>query len=327
MSPSPVKPDTPSSIAIWSAMSSVYLIWGSTYLAIRFAIETIPPFLMAGTRFLIAGGILYLIRRILGDAPPSRNEWSSAAVIGFFLLVGGNGGVVWAEQYVVSGMTAILVGTAPLWMVLIDLLHPSGTRPNLLAILGLILGFMGISLLIGQGQIPGQGATIDLVGSVVLIFASLSWAIGSLYSRRASLPSSPLLWTAMEMLAGGTGLFLLGILTGEVPEVRLSTLSFRSLAGLIYLILFGSWIGLTSYTWLLRNAPTPLVSTYAYVNPVVAVLLGYFLASESITLFTLIAAAMVVGSVALTTRSHQRSVKQKPAPPAFESEREASPNP
>jgi drug/metabolite transporter (DMT)-like permease len=286
-------------------MTSVYLIWGSTYLAIRFAIETIPPFLMAGTRFLIAGGLLYLLRRFLGDKAPRWNEWRSATFIGAFLLVGGNGGVVWAQQYIISGMTALLVGTAPLWMVLIDLLHPSGHRPNRRAVFGLFLGFIGISLLIGQGQLFQKGAQIDFVGAFVLIGASLSWAIGSLYSRQASLPSSPLLWTAMEMLAGGAGLFLLGILTGELPEFNLSAISFQSVAGFTYLILFGSWIGLTSYTWLLRNAPTPLVSTYAYVNPVVAVLLGHLIAGEPVTVYTVIAAAIIIGSVALISVSQQ----------------------
>jgi len=311
MIPSPEKHNAPSSLAIWSAMTSVYIIWGSTYLAIRFAIETIPPFLMAGTRFLIAGGILYLIRKLLRDKTPSRNEWRSAILIGTFLLVGGNGGVVWAQQYVVSGMTALLVGTAPLWMVLIDLLHPSGHRPNRWAVFGLFLGFIGISLLIGQYQLFRGGANIDLVGAFVLIVASFSWAIGSLYSRQASLPSSPLLWTAMEMLAGGAGLFLLGILTGELPKLNLSGLTFRSLAGFTYLILFGSWVGLTSYTWLLRNAPTPLVSTYAYVNPVVAVLLGYLIAGEPITVYTVIAATIIIGSVALTSISQQAFIKKE----------------
>lgn len=313
MRPPSEKPNTPSSFTIWSAMTSVYILWGSTYLAIRFAIETIPPFLMAGTRFLIAGGILYLIRKLLGDKAPSRNEWRSAILIGAFLLVGGNGGVVWAQQYVISGMTALLVGTAPLWMVLIDLLHPSGRRPNRWAIFGLFLGFIGISLLIGQGQLFHGGASIDLVGAFVLIGASLSWAIGSLYSRQASLPSSPLLWTAMEMLAGGAGLFLLGILTGELPGVNLSALSSRSLAGFVYLILFGSWVGLTSYTWLLRNAPTPLVSTYAYVNPVVAVLLGHLIAGEPVTVYTVIAATIIIGSVALISISQQALAKKEKA--------------
>jgi drug/metabolite transporter (DMT)-like permease len=296
-------------------MTSVYIIWGSTYLAIRFAIETIPPFLMAGTRFLIAGGILYLLRRFLGDKAPLWKEWRSATLIGAFLLLGGNGGVVWAQQYVISGMTALLVGTAPLWMVLIDLFHPSGRRPNRWAVLGLFFGFIGISLLIGQGQLFKKGAQIDFAGAFVLIGASLSWAIGSLYSRQASLPSSPLLWTAMEMLTGGAGLFLLGILTGELPSFNLSSISAQSFAGFTYLILFGSWIGLTSYTWLLRNAPTPLVSTYAYVNPVVAVLLGHLIAGEPVTVYTVIAAAIIISSVALISVSQQIFSRKEKALP------------
>jgi drug/metabolite transporter (DMT)-like permease len=306
------KSNPPSSLAIWAAMITVYIIWGSTYLGIRFAIETIPPFLMAGVRFLIAGTILYLVRRARGDARPSRWEWRSAAIIGILLLVGGNGGVVWAEQKVASGVAALLVGVAPLWMVLIDMLHPSGRRPSRWAILGLVLGFVGISVLVGPSQVVGQRENVDFAGAVVLILASLSWAIGSLYSRQAPLPSSPLLWTAMEMLAGGAGLLLLGLLTGELKQLDLTTLSSRSLTGMAYLIVFGSWIGLTSYTWLFRVAPTPLVATYAYVNPVVAVLLGHFLASEPLTSKIVIAATIVVGSVALTTISQQASIRSKP---------------
>ena len=186
MNGSSEKPKSPSSLAIWAAMISVYLIWGSTYLAILFAIETIPPFLMAATRFLFAGAILYLVRRAQGDAAPSLLEWRSAAIVGALLLVGGNGGVVWAEQWVFSGVTAVLVGTAPLWMVLIDVLHPGGRRPSRWAILGLVLGFVGIVVLIGPLQITGREEKVDLVGAVVLIFAALSWAIGSLYNRQAS---------------------------------------------------------------------------------------------------------------------------------------------
>jgi drug/metabolite transporter (DMT)-like permease len=196
-------------------------------------------------------------------------------------------------------------------MVLIDALHPSGRRPSRWAILGLVLGFVGISLLVGPSQVIGQGDNVDFVGAVVLILSSLSWAVGSLYSRQAPLPSSPLLWTAMEMLAGGVGLFLLGFLTGELKQLDLTTLSSQSLTGMAYLIVFGSWVGLTSYTWLFRVAPTPLVATYAYVNPVVAVLLGHFLATEPLTPQIVIAATIVVGSVALTTISQQASVRSK----------------
>ena len=302
---------SPSAPAIWCAMGSVYLIWGSTYLAIRIAIETLPPFLMAAIRFLIAGGILYLIRWLRGDAAATRSEWSSATIIGILLLVGGNGGVVWAEQRVASGVAALLVGTAPLWMVLIESLNPTGRRPTQWAILGIILGFVGIAVLIVPSQLTGQREEVDIIGASVLIFSSLSWATGSLYSRHATLPSSPLLGTAMEMLGGAAGLLLLSFLTGEFSRLTLANISTRSIGGMVYLIIFGSWVGLSSYTWLLRVAPTPLVFTYAYVNPVVAVLLGHLLAAEPLTVQIIIAATIVVGSVALTTISQQASFRSK----------------
>jgi len=311
INPLPDKPGSPSSFFIWSAMISVYMVWGSTYLAIRFAVQTMPPFLMAGVRFLIAGSVLYLVRQAMGDPRPSWKEWRSAAVIGIFLLVGGNGGVVWAEQWVASGVTALLVGTAPLWMILIDMLHPDGRRPNRWAILGVGLGFIGIVILIDPLQSVSSKETIDPAGAGVLVLASLLWSIGSLYSRQAKLPSSPLLGTGMEMLTGGLGLILLGILTGELGRVSLLSISRASWLGWLYLVVFGSWIGFTAYTWLLRSAPTPLVSTYAYVNPIVAVLLGYFLAEEVLTFRIFVSALMVVGSVALISITQQGFLSSK----------------
>jgi drug/metabolite transporter (DMT)-like permease len=292
-------------LGIWIAILSVYIVWGSTYLAIRFAVQTMPPFLMAGVRFLISGSVLYLIRRIWGDPKPTQQEWRSASIIGILLLVGGNGGVVWAEQWVVSGVAALLVATAPLWMILIDTFHPRGRRSGLKVILGVMLGFAGIFFLIDPFQSIDQG-DIHLIGALVLILASLFWSIGSLYSRQAKLPSSPLLGTGMEMLAGGGGLLLLAILSGEMKQLSWGAISKESWLGLIYLIVFGSWIGFTAYTWLLRTAPTPLVSTYAYVNPIVAVFLGFLIAEEPLTLRILIATVLVVGSVALITLTQQR---------------------
>jgi drug/metabolite transporter (DMT)-like permease len=311
VSSSSEKPEAPSSFALWTAMISVYIVWGSTYLAIRFAIETIPPFLMAGIRFLIAGSMLILWRLIRGDPAPSLQQWRSATIIGIFLLVGGNGGVVWSEQYVPSGVAALLVGAAPLWMVLLDTLRPDGRRASWLSILGLILGFVGITILIGPTSPINSGENIDLIGAGVLILASFFWSIGSLYSRQAILPSSPLLGTGMEMLTGGAGLLLLGILTGELKRLNIMSISAQSLLGFFYLIVFGSWIGFSAYTWLLRAAPTPWVSTYAYINPVVAVILGHLLAAEPLTPRILIAATIVVGSVALTTLSQQAFLRSK----------------
>lgn len=296
-------------LKIWLAMLSVYIVWGSTYLAIAFAVQTMPPFLMAAARFLVAGGILYIFRRgVSKDPAPRLLEWRSAAVVGLFLLLGGNGGVVWAEQRVPSGIAALLVGASPLFMVLIDAIRPGGIRPTWQTALGVLVGFGGIALLIGPDQWGGSGQGTDLTGMLVLILAAFLWAAGSLYSRNACLPGSPLLGTGMEMLTGGAGLLVLGTLTGEWSRLDLSAISTPSLLGLGYLIFFGSLVGFASYTWLLRNAPTPLVSTYAYVNPLIAIILGNLLASEPITLPVVASALIILSSVALINT--QRSARQ-----------------
>jgi drug/metabolite transporter (DMT)-like permease len=241
--------------------------------------------------------------------PPSRIEWRSATIIGILLLVGGNGGVVWAEQRVASGVTSLIVTTVPLWMVLMDMLRPGGRRPGWIGVSGVLIGFSGVAVLMGPSQVIGNGEGLDPIGVAALLLASLCWSIGSLYSRSARLPSSPLLGTGMEMLTGGAGLLLLGSLTGEWSHLDLSSISARSLWGLAYLIVFGSWIGFTAYTWLLRAAPTPLVSTYAYVNPIVAILLGHLIAGESLTPRILMATAIIIASVGLTTMNHPASQK------------------
>lgn len=306
------KPGSPSSAAIWAAMISVYIVWGSTYLAIMFAVQSIPPFLMAGTRFLIAGAVLYIWRRFIAkDTVPQKIEWRSAAIVGFFLLVAGNGSVVWAEQHVPSGIAALLVGSAPLWMVLIDAFRPGGRRPTGATILGVGLGFMGIVVLVGPAQLIGIEGDVNPMGAAALTFAAFAWAVGSLYNRGARLPTSPLLGTGMEMLAGGAGLLILGTLTGEWSRLDLAAITARSLWGLLYLIVFGSWVGFAAYTWLLRVAPTTLVSTYAYVNPLVAIFIGNWLAAEPLTPRILIAAAIIVGSVALITFTQPVSSKTK----------------
>lgn len=290
-----------SNASIWAGMIAIYIVWGSTYLAISFAVETIPPFLMAAVRFLIAGGLLYLFRRLRKDPIPIRIEWRSAAIVGLFLLVGGNGSVVWAETRVPSGIAALLVGSAPLWMVLLDAFRPGGRKPHGWTIAGVVLGFLGIVVLIGPSQFLGLHGEVDHWGAAALTFAAFSWAIGSLYSRNARLPASPLLGTGMEMLLGGLGLLVLGTLLGEWSQLDLAAIAPRSWWGLAYLIVFGSWVGFAAYTWLLRVAPTTLVSTYAYVNPLVAILMGSWLAAEPVTPRILLAAAIILGSVALIT--------------------------
>ncbi len=304
---------------IWLGLITVYIVWGSTYLAIRFAIDTIPPFWMAATRFLIPGVILFAWRRLAGDKSPTKIEWRAAAIVGLLLLVGGNGTVTWAEQLVPSGITALLVGSAPIWMVIIDALRPGGKWPNWQTTLGVFLGFAGIVLLVGPLNIIGTTEPLAPVGVAALLLAAILWATGSLYNRNACLPASPLLGTGMEFLIGSGALFLLGTITGEAARLELSAISARSLLGLLYLIIFGSLVGFATYTWLLRVAPTPLVSTYAYINPMIAIFMGSWLAQETLTPRILISALVIVSSVAIINTSrltapNQESVPSSPTP-------------
>jgi drug/metabolite transporter (DMT)-like permease len=277
----------------------VYVVWGSTYIGILVAVRTFPPFLMGATRFLIAGALLYAwsIRR--GDREndrPGRKQWAAAALVGGLLLVSANGLLSWAEQRVDSGVSSLVIATVPLWMALFDRVA-CGQRLGRSAVGGLVVGLAGAALLAGPTG-PGH---IEAVGALVLLVSAMSWAAGSLYSRRAPLPRRPLVGASMEMLAGGVMLAVLGLAVGEGGQ--LSHVSAKSLLALGYLIVFGSLIGFSAYIWLLRAAPTSLVSTYAYVNPVVAVWLGWALESEPIGARTLIAGAMILLAVALIVRA------------------------
>ncbi|HTG31819.1 MAG TPA: EamA family transporter [Thermoanaerobaculia bacterium] len=300
------------------ALGAVYLIWGSTYLAIRFAIETIPPFLMAAARYLTAGVLLYGWSRLRGAPRPSLVHWRSAVIIGALLLLAGNGGVVWAEQRVSSGLVALLISTEPLWIVLMTWLRDRRQRPGGRVIAGLLLGFTGLMLLVR----PSSSGGLDPLGVVAVLIASLSWAWGSLYSQRARLPASPLLSTSMQMLSGGGLLLLAGALTGEPARFALAEVSTRSLLSLAYLVIFGAIIAFTAYVWLLRSASAVLVSTYAYVNPVVAVLLGWAFAGEPITRGTLIGAAVILTGVALisSAQGKKKEEEREPEPVAEEAE-------
>jgi drug/metabolite transporter (DMT)-like permease len=284
---------------IIAAFASIYLVWGSTYLAIRYAVETLPPFIMGGTRFLISGLMLYAWSRLRGAARPTRFHWRNATIAGGFLLLGGNGGVVWAEQTVPSGMTALLVSILPFWLVIIEWARPPRRRPSAAVLVGLVVGFLGLVVLIGPGDIGANG--VSLLGAIVLILASLSWAIGSFWSRDADMPESGLLTTGMEMLGGGALLFLAGLVVGELRGFDVRAVSTASWVGWIYLIVFGSLIGFTSYIWLLDKVSPARLGTYAYVNPVVAVILGWGIAGETLSLRTGIAAIIVICAVALIT--------------------------
>jgi len=289
---------------IIAAFASIYTIWGSTYLAIRYAVQTMPPFLMATARFIVSGIILYAYSRWRGTPPPSRRQWRNATIAGAFLLVGGNGAVVWAEQYVPSGLTALLVSVLPFWLVIIDWVRPNGVRPRPAVVIGIILGLVGIYVLVNPAASSGQTAVRPL-GAIVLILGSLSWALGSFFSRDADLPASGIMRTGVEMIAGGFLLFVLSVASGELRGFDVHRVSHASVAGLLYLITFGALLGFTSFIWLLDKVTPAKVGTYAYVNPVVAVLLGWLIAGESLSARTVVAAAIVIGAVALitTTRS------------------------
>lgn len=302
----------PSRAKILAAFAAVYIIWGSTYFAIGVAVETIPPFLMAAARFLVSGVILYVIARARSAERPSLLHWKNAAIVGAFLLVGGNGAVVWAEQFVPTGLTALLVSILPFWIVMIEWVLPGGRRPSLGIAAGLFLGIIGLVYLIGPSSITGGDAgPVPLAGAVVLILGSLSWALGSLYSKKTSLPG-PIMAIGMEMLTGGVLLLLIAIIRGEPWGFDVRSVSIDSWLGLAYLTTFGSLIAFTAFIWLLGVAAPARVATYAYVNPVVAVLLGWAIGGEQITIRTLIAGGIIISAVALITTA--RSSDDQPAP-------------
>jgi drug/metabolite transporter (DMT)-like permease len=281
-----------------AAFAAIYIIWGSTYLAIAFAIETLPPFLMAGLRFLLAGTILFSWARLRGEKAPSGLHWRNTAVIGGLLLLIGNGAVVWAEQRVASGIAALLVTTEPLWVVILQWLGKTKKAPSNGVMLGLVLGAVGMMVLVSPWELEGG---VDLLASTAIFLSAGAWAWGSIFSSRATLPSSPVLTTGMQMLCGGGLLLLAGTAAGEWQTTQWSHVSQRSWLAFSYLVGFGSLIAFSAYSWLTRVAPPAQVSTYAYVNPVIAVLLGWAFAHEVVTGQTIIAAFLLVAAVVIIT--------------------------
>jgi drug/metabolite transporter (DMT)-like permease len=280
------------------AFAAIYVIWGSTYLAIRFAVETIPPFLMLAARFGVAGALLYGWLRLRGWARPSGREWAGSLVVGGLLLVGGTGAVAWSEQYIASGLAALIVAVVPVWMVLLDWLRPGGRRPDGGTALGLLLGIVGTVVLVGPIELSGEGR-MELLGSLVVVLGTLSWATGSVHGRRFPVPARPRMAAALQMLSGGGLLLVVGTLAGEWSRLDPAGLSARSVGALAYLVVFGSIIAFGAYVYLLRVATPARVGSYAYVNPIVAVVLGWALADEVVTLRTLVAAAILLTGVGL----------------------------
>jgi drug/metabolite transporter (DMT)-like permease len=299
-----------------AAFAAVYIIWGSTFLAIRIGDESFPPLLVAGIRHFTFGLIAFPILLWKTKARPTWAEWRSTTVTGFLLLAVGNGGVCLAEERVPSGIAALLVATVSLWMVIIDWLRPGGTRPVSRVIAGLVLGFGGLALLVGPKELGGSGR-IDPTGVVILGVASFAWACGSIYAKHGNMPSSPLLGSAMQSLTGGAILWIIGGLTGEIGALHLAAVSSRSWIAVTYLICFGSMIGFSSYLYILKHSTATRVATYAFVNPIVALFLGWLFLHEAITLRTILASAVILAAVLLViTAPHPKALNAATGPRA-----------
>lgn len=292
-------------LRLYVAFFLIYFIWGSTYLAIRYAIETIPPFLMAGTRFTAAGMLMYGVLRLVGQPNPSAGQWLQLSVVGTFLFLGGNGFVVWAEQFINSGLAALLVSTLPVWLILLDWLWAGGPRPTGAAMAGIALGILGTLILVDPIQLVGSD--LYLPGAAMVVLASMLWAIGSIYSKKFRQPSSIFMSAACQMIGGGLSLLLASALLGETRGFDPAAVSAVSLGGFFYLMVFGSVIAISAYVWLLQNASASSVSTYAFVNPAVAILLGWLIADEEINAHILAGAAVILAGVFLVIRAPRKS--------------------
>jgi drug/metabolite transporter (DMT)-like permease len=291
------------------AFAALYVIWGSTYLAIKFAVESIPPYLMSGGRFIVSGLILYVWARSRGEPVPTRRQWRDAAIVGTLLLACGNGAVGWAEQFVPTGITALLVASVPLWMVLIDWARPKGRRPSLMVAVGLAVGLAGVAVLAAPGFTDGAKSSLG-IGAAVLMFGSIAWAAGSIYSRQSDRPKASEMSTAMQMIAGSGSLIVIGLAFGELGRLDLSAVTMKSFLGWAYLVTFGSLLGFTAYAYVLRETTPAKATTYAYVNPVVAVLLGWAFANEPITTRTIVAAGIILASVAMISLTDTRQAPE-----------------
>jgi drug/metabolite transporter (DMT)-like permease len=302
------------------AFAALYLIWGSTYLGIRFSIETIPPFLMAGARFVLAGLIMYAVAWSQGIGESNWRNWRTSLIIGACLLLGGNGGVTISEKYIDSGLAALIVAIVPIYIVLLGWLTGMAPRPTPVMWMGLAGGFLGVGTLFGPGlHVHSTTGRNPAIGISILLVTSFIWSAGSLYSRVAKHAASPFLTAAQQMICGGILLLVAGIITGEPPRFHPGSVSLLSLGSFIYLVLIGAVVGYTAYIWLLRHCDPAKVATYAYVNPIVAVLLGTLFAGETVTVRTLIAAALIIGSVALIITAQQLRARVAPAlSPALE---------
>ena len=296
------------------AFAVVYVVWGSTYLAIKYVVETMPPLLSAGVRFSLAGAAMFAWLQLRWPTRISLDNWRSAAIVGTLLLLGGNGVVCWAQQRVPSGLTALIIGTTPLWFAVLEWLLFRGARPSLRVIAGLCIGTTGICVLIGAGELR-RAANSPLIPAISLLGACFSWALGSLYSKRAALPKSVFLSTAMQMICGGLALTVAALIVGELGRLNVAAITLRSWLSWGYLVIAGSLIAFTCYVWLLQNTTPTLVATYAYVNPIIAVLLGVFLAGEQFSSNSAVAAGLIIAAVMLITTGRARPAESRAREP------------
>jgi drug/metabolite transporter (DMT)-like permease len=284
----------------------VYVLWGATFFAMRIGVESFPPLILAGVRHFSVGLVLYPLLRWRTRIRPTAEQWRTAAVTGVLLLSVGNGGVCWAEQTVPSGIAALLVATVTLWMVIVDWLRPGGHRPSARILFGIVMGFAGMMILIGPARL-GLSGRVDPIGAGLLIAASLAWACGSLYSKHGTLPSSPMLGVAMQGLCGGAALWIMALFSGEVARFHPAAAPLRAWMAVGYLMVFGSCIGFTAYLYILKKSTAARVGTYAFVNPIVALIIGWVLGGEALSPKTLLAAAVILTAVVLVITAPHRS--------------------
>ena len=294
-------------VKILLAFACLYFIWGSTYMAIKFAIDTMPPFLMASSRFLAAGLILFGISRVKSDEKIEYKHWKSAFITGGLLLLGGNGGVVYAELYLPSGITALLISAVPIWFVILNWLLPKGEKPTVRTIIGVLVGFSGMYYLIQPFN--GETQDINLIGVGSLMLATFLWALGSVYSGKIDIPRSKLTAAGMQMIGGGVLLLLFSLVTGDFFKFDPAAVTTKSLVSLVYLFIFGSMVAYTAYIWLLDTVGSALTATYAYVNPVIAVFLGWIFAGEELNSRIILATLIIIASVAIISNPFRKSTK------------------
>ena len=297
----------PSRTSLLVAFAAIYLIWGSTYLGIRLAVEAMPPFLLAGARFIIAGALLFAFLMLRGAPWPTAQQWRINAIIGTILLVGGNGLVVWAQQFVPSGITALLLGVGPLFIVLTEWAWPGGLRPSAVTLGALLLGFGGVTWLAAPWERSAEGG-LHAGGVAAILAACIFWAIGSIYSRHARHGAGPFLASSLQMLGGGAALLVSAWLHGEFPQLDLPAITLRAWFAFTYLVAIGSLVGFSTFVWLIKHSTPARVATYAYVNPIVAIFLGWLLLHEPVTSRTLIASAVIIAAVVIITVQKSKPV-------------------